>query len=311
MTASQNDGIPAAPLPNRRKSAGSTGHRKPGSETINSERGMFMVLDRNKLLKPVEKLQTLVKEIDREPAPRDVHELRTNIRRLEAIFKALSLDRHGIDRSTLKDLGRLRKCAGKVRDMDVLIRYGSTLRPKGEDESAVQLLEHLGSRRHKQGRKLHAQSRRLRGPLRKFLKQTASVLTELVQKGGKHPGDGEAAAHVTATAAKLKAELAVPRRFGKNNLHAFRLKVKELRNILEIAKAPQTKLVARLGAAKDAIGEWHDWEMLATIAGEALDRNQARKLTAQLKEITKNRYREALLLAAALRKTTQGKPLGR
>lgn len=263
-----------------------------------------MALDRTRLLKPVEKLQKRIKKADRELTPSSVHDLRTNVRRFEATFNALSLELHGVRRSTLKDLARLDKRAGKVRDMDVLIRYGSTVHPKREKESAVQLLEYLANQRRRHARKLHAEARRLRVPLAKDLKQAASVLAKLAGQ----TRQGKAVVNATATEARLKIELAAFGRLGKNNLHAFRLKVKELRNVLEIeGPATRSKLAGALGHAKDAIGEWHDWERLVTLAEKALDRNKARGLMADLKRIAKNRYREAILLAKALQKAIRGK----
>lgn len=252
-----------------------------------------MALDRTPLLKSVEKLQKRIKKVDREPTPSGVHDLRTNVRRFEAIFSALSLERHGIRRSMLKHLSRLDKRAGKVRDMDVLIRYGSTVHLKKQEESAVQLLEHLANQRRKHARKLHAEARRLREPLGKDLRRAASVLAKLADHARDAPLKEE----------RLKAELAASGRLGKNNLHAFRLKIKELRNVLEMDGATRSKLTGTLGRAKDAIGEWHDWQMLVAVAEKALGRPDARGLIAELKRIAKNRYREALLLAVALQKT--------
>jgi CHAD domain-containing protein len=256
-----------------------------------------MPLNRSRLLKPVEKLQTLLKKLDREPSPGNVHDLRTNVRRFEAIFKVLSLDRRGIPGSILKDLDRLHKRAGKVRDMDVLIQYGSTVQSAGEEESTVQLLEHLGNQRRKHARKLHAEARRLGGPLRKDLKGSGFVLAKLALEGG---------AEVTSTVAALQGELVAPGRLGKTNLHGFRLKVKELRNVLDLEEVPsQNRLARTLARVKDAIGEWHDWETLAEIAEKVLNRNHARRLIAELKRTARSRYRGAMLLSEALRKTVR------
>ena len=82
----------------------------------------------------------------------------TNTRRFEAVFQALSLDEEGIDKELLKDLGRLRKSAGKVRDMDVLTAFASNVHPRGEEECLVKLLEHLGAQRKKQAGKLSAEA---------------------------------------------------------------------------------------------------------------------------------------------------------
>jgi len=130
-----------------------------------------MALDRNRLLKPVKKLRKLVKKIDRQPTPHQVHDLRTNTRRFEAMLAVLSLDSQGAGKSALKDLTRLRKRAGKVRDMDVLTSYASQLHPKGEEDCAVQLLEHLGAQRRKHAKKLYAEIQRDRSDVRGNLKR--------------------------------------------------------------------------------------------------------------------------------------------
>jgi CHAD domain-containing protein len=77
-----------------------------------------MAIDRKRVLKPVKRLRKLVTQLDRRPTPEKVHDLRTKTRQIEAISKAFSLERRGISTSMLKDLGRFRKRAGKVRDMD-------------------------------------------------------------------------------------------------------------------------------------------------------------------------------------------------
>lgn len=259
-----------------------------------------MALDRTRLLKPVEKLQKRIKKADREPTAGSVHDLRTNVRRFEAIFDALSLERQGIRRSALKDLSRLDKRAGKVRDMDVLIRCASTVHTKGQEDSGVQLLEHLSNQRRKHARKFHAEARRLRASLGRDLKHAASALAKLADPTRK----GKSAVNATAAEARLKAELGAAGRLGKHNLHAFRLKVKALKNVFEIDRpATRSKLAQALGHTKDAIGEWHDWEMLVAVAEKALDRSSARGLIAELKRIRENRYREAILLAGALQET--------
>src|SRR5437867_2429721 len=121
-----------------------------------------MAVHRNRLLTPMKKLKKLIKKTDNQLTPDKVHDLRTNTRRFEAIFEAFSLDAQGMGRSVLKNLGRLRKRAGKVRDMDVLTNYASTVHRQGEEECVVQLLEHLGAQREKQAKKLSVEVKRLR-----------------------------------------------------------------------------------------------------------------------------------------------------
>jgi CHAD domain-containing protein len=95
------------------------------------------------LVKPVKSLRKLLSKLDNDPAPEEVHGLRTSGRRFEAAFGDLALDDEGIPKSVLNELTRLRKRAGKLRYMDVLTEFAATVRLKGEEERHVRLLEHL------------------------------------------------------------------------------------------------------------------------------------------------------------------------
>jgi hypothetical protein len=107
----------------------------------------------------------------------------------------------------------------------------------------------------------------------------------------------------TATALKLESELARPGRLGPQNLHPYRLKVKELSNVLRLAKEPGDKdFINTLSEAKDGIGEWHDWEELLAISGKVLDHSPNCKIQRELKRTAKQKYARALSLAEQVRK---------
>src|SRR5436309_1686975 len=92
-----------------------------------------MALDVNRAEKPVRKLRKLLKKMPAMPGADDIHDFRTSSRRIEATLQALSLDSGHNCRRILKQISRLRKRAGKVRDMDVLTDYLSSL-PRHEKE---------------------------------------------------------------------------------------------------------------------------------------------------------------------------------
>lgn len=245
-----------------------------------------MALDRARIRKPAQKLLKLLKKIDREPTPDNVHALRTNTRRVQAISGALDLK----NTSVLKELERLRRRAGKVRDMDVLTGFASTIHLKQDDNCAVQLLEYLGARRSKQAKKLRAEVRRRGSGLRKELQHTPSLRKS-------------AAADATGAAAKLASELTVPRRLDRATLHPYRLKVKELQYVLHMAAgATEAKFVKDLGRVKDAIGAWHDWQELSVIAQEVLDHGTPCALRQELDRIVKRKYTDAMTLVQNFRK---------
>ncbi|HEY3741801.1 MAG TPA: CHAD domain-containing protein [Bryobacteraceae bacterium] len=255
-----------------------------------------MALDHDRLLKPVKKLRKLLDRIDSNPDAETVHSLRTNSRRFEAMFKALSLDTEGLDAGTLKDLGRLRKRAGKVRDMDVLTRFASTVHPRGEEDCTVQLLEYLGAERKKEARKLAAEVNSKGPSLRKGLKRSGVVVEKLLRKASTE--------EATADALKFVIKLDTPQRLSAANLHPYRLQIKELQDVLRMASSPKpVRFVDDLGKVKDAIGTWHDWEELLSIAQNVLDHKSGCGLQAELKRITKQKYDHALASAQTLRNT--------
>ena len=260
-----------------------------------------MALDQDRLIKPVKKLRKIVNKIDRQAPPEKVHDLRTNARRLEAMFEALALDTKDPGKSIVKNVGRFRKRAGKVRDMDVLTTYGSTVHLQGEEECAVQLLEHLGAQRKKYAKKLYVEVKQRRPVVRYDLKRTPTLLSKVIRKNGNNSSRSPVA-NAAATAVTLAAQLASPQRLGKDNLHPYRLKVKELQNVLKMAAGALPKFVEDLGEVKDAIGEWHDWEELVGIAQKILDHGNQCKLLAELKRIAGEKYEHALGLTEELRK---------
>jgi CHAD domain-containing protein len=106
-----------------------------------------MPLDRKKMEKPFIKLRKLLRKISKVPTQDEVHDIRTNTRRVEATLQALQLDGRRKGRRVLRAITPMRKKAGDVRDMDVLTGFSAMLSSKGDDQCLVKLLEHLGAAR--------------------------------------------------------------------------------------------------------------------------------------------------------------------
>jgi CHAD domain-containing protein len=263
-----------------------------------------MMLDIGSIKKNVRKLRKLLKKAPRRPNPDEIHDLRTRIRRFEATLEALHMNSKRNERRLLRHLGRIRKCAGKVRDMDVLTGYASTVQVDQERDCLVQLLEYLGAERYRRAEHLHARMGKYGAELRRRLKRTLAHLQKLVPNHDKNrSGDrNTTAADPMAFVLKLSSELASPATLNRKNLHAYRLKIKELRYVLEMANDPgNQEFIDKLGEVKDAIGEWHDWEELMTIAGDVLDHKANCKLMREVKAISTRRYENALSLTNKMR----------
>jgi CHAD domain-containing protein len=262
-----------------------------------------MALDGDRLQKPAKKLRKLLNKMPGQPSPEEVHDLRSNIRRLEATLAALLPCAKRNDKRLLKDLGQVRKRAGKVRDMDVLTAFAADVHSDGEEECRVQLLEYLGVKRQKSARNLNRTVGQYGPPARRRLKKTLVELEQIVSQKSQNRGANDAAAQATASALRLESELAAVPRLGRSNLHPYRLQVKELHNILKLAEgADSQEFTETLGKVKDAIGEWHNWEELTAIAQNTLDHSPRCKLVTELKRITGEKLRHALEEAERMRR---------
>jgi CHAD domain-containing protein len=263
-----------------------------------------MALDRDRLRKSVGKLRQFLKK-QKSMTPEKIHQFRTQARRFEASVKALGSSTRDNEERLLRDLARLRKQAGRIRDMDVFTGWALTIRPEGEQDCAVQLLEHLGAERYKRAKKMLQQAGKYRQVLRQRLKRSLGHLDRLLEDTNKNPASAtnRAPTDAMASALQLVSQLKTPARLSKKTLHRYRLKVKELRYVLQMSDAADQKFITKLGEVKDAIGEWHDWDELSAIAAELLKHGSKCGLLRELKTARKAKYDRALSLTNEMRDT--------
>ncbi len=263
-----------------------------------------MELDR--VEKPLRQLRKSLKSFPKDPPPGDVHKLRTRSRRIEAVAAALEPADGKITRRLLKSIKPVRKAAGGVRDMDVLTADALDLPQDPGGDALIRLIEHLGTLRQESAGTLLTAVGKLRKPARRHLKQYEKFVQAVFTGKKKAPlavsrtvvsengGDSAAAALVD--------QLSRWPRLSARNVHAFRLKVKELRYVLQLYPQSDSTFVDALGKVKDHIGEWHDWVQLEQIAAEVLDPQQDRPLLDRIQKTARQKLTAALTASNALRK---------
>jgi CHAD domain-containing protein len=260
-----------------------------------------MPFDVKSIQKATRKVASFLEKNPKTPGQDAVHDLRTSSRSLETAFITLGLDQKTRVDRLVRHLAAIRKQAGKVRDMDVLTEDALTLKPAGEQTCHVQLLEYLGARRVRFARKLRRMVHQENGALQRNLKRNSRHLEKLLRQAQAPDSDTMAAA--IARTIQLAEELKKPTRLTRSNLHPYRLKVKELRNVLQLsAETAGSELLVKLGDVKDAIGEWHDWEELIGIATELLDHGARCRLLKRLKATSDAKFERALSLTKELRR---------
>jgi CHAD domain-containing protein len=262
-----------------------------------------MAVEFKKVRKPGRTLRKLLKRMGARPTPEQVHDFRTNSRKLEANLEAVGMDGSRLGKRVLKPLSRFRKRAGKIRDMDVLTSYAASIQPQDSEKDCAVQLEYLGAKRRRHAKKFNGASRQ-DGPV--LIKRLKKIERELAKSEARTENGGRPESMASSMALQLGSRLASGARLNHSNLHPFRLKVKELRNVLRLAGDPDQNLLDALGSVKDVIGEWHDWEELVGIAEKTLDHGTQCKLTQTLKATTQKKFDNALSEAEQLRKRYLG-----
>lgn len=222
-----------------------------------------------------------------------VHRFRTGTRRLQILLGELSpkLDRN--DKKLLKQLGRIRRRAGKVRDLDVQSAALRSLKIPREPRRKTQLVNQLIELRGQQEKKLRKEvdGSTVR-EIRRRLKRAAKRF------------DAEAGRDPLAAA---KSMLAGIHRAGaplsEAVLHRYRILSKRARYAAEFANPSNesTAFIAELKRLQDALGDWHDWLTLTQTASHHLGEVRESPLVAELHNVTGAKYRHAVAVLTRMR----------
>ena len=238
-------------------------------------------------------------ELAGKPAPENIHRFRTSSRRAEVLVADLAQERSRNDKKLLKLLGRLRKKAGRVRDLDVEIAALRSLKIPQEPVRKSQLMRTLAEERGKREKKLvKALDKKTVSEVRKRLKRSAGTLE--ISKN----------TNPLAVAMQKVTELEFEQSaVSEETLHRFRVAGKRARYIAELAgKNPEaTRLVEQLNHLQDAIGDWHDWAQLAQRAESLFGGVQSSALVAALRNVARAKFRQAVNTLMATRGTLAGK----
>jgi CHAD domain-containing protein len=254
--------------------------------------------DRSRLL--ARRISGLASKLNTSPQAEDVHRFRTNVRRLEAMLSVLDDEGGVTHKKVVKLLDRLRRRAGKVRDIDVQIAALRTLKLPEQADRKSQLLRVLTDLRVKREKKLaRAADEETVGKLRKRLRKVESAL---VFPDNVNP---------PRIALQQFADLA--REHGPLNeerMHAYRLAGKRLRYIAEMAgKDPEAqRLVSEFKRMQDALGEWHDWFALTASAEHTFKDTMNSALISALRSVKRDKFREAVQAVSEVKRNLLGRP---
>lgn len=251
------------------------------SMTREHSRVVFQRLDRD-----------LVK-LTSKPVPENVHRFRTSTRRLQTLLQELSPDRDRNQKKLLKLLGRIRKRAGKVRDLDVQLAALRSLRfpqePRRKTHLMHRLIELRGEQEKKLGKALDEDTVR---DVRKRLKRASKEF------------DPETTRDPLAVARRMLQQIEPANTpLTEALLHKYRIFGKRARYAAEFAtKSPEaSQFIAELKGMQDALGDWRDWLTLTQSASDQLGDVRESPLVAELHNVTGAKFRHAVTVLSHLR----------
>lgn len=223
--------------------------------------------------KALRELSKTLKSLPMDPPPSEVHKLRTTTRRVEAIVSVLAQLEGKESRRLLKSIEPVRKAAGGVREMDVMISNARKLarqatgdslaRLPGDsvarfrDDSVARLIDQLQIARLQNSAELRRAIGRGRDSARENLTEYIRLVraeSARAKRSASTKGSAENDGIHTAASNVLR-ELGEWPPLNAENIHQFRLKVKMLRYILQLSADANPRLADALGNVQRRIGD--------------------------------------------------------
>lgn len=237
-----------------------------------------------------DRMNRYIGRLSKSLTPENVHRFRTNSRRVEAVIDTLAPETRN-KKKALKLVAKLRKRAGKLRDIDVQIALLKNLKVPDRQNHRAQLLELLDEEHAKRERKLSKVA-------------NASTLQELRKRLRREQGainlDGIDPLKLASSVLPNPGQSPLT----EKALHAFRIGAKHARYLAELAgENPAAKVfIDELKRAQDAAGEWHDAVKLKERAEKRFGSASESALVSVLQNISRARFHSAshtLLTAVA------------
>lgn len=229
---------------------------------------------------PSSKLRDLFQAAAKDPGPKEVHQLRTSLRRCEGVITTSTYDLSSNERDTVKRLKKLRKVAGIARDLDIqmsILTDDAFAQPRfnGAPEEFRSSLKASRDKAAKQLAKAIDKAQR-KGIAKKIEKLCRNAVRELP-------------ANALATVQQQIRDIATQATLeDAEGLHEVRIALKKARYVFEAYEDESlAEIVKAMKIVHDAIGEWHDWLMFADAASDHLSKRsplalQARRKATQL-----------------------------
>jgi CHAD domain-containing protein len=251
-----------------------------------------MAFDQDRVAQLFEKLDRQLTRLSSKPQPKNIHQFRTAARRVETALAEIIPEQDRKQRKLLKLVSKLRRRAGKVRDIDVQVAALRSLKVSERPGLKTQILQAMSEMRAKRERRF----------LDTLDRETVRGLRRRLQRGQARFPESAPDPRVLVTG-MLAAFANDSGPMTEKLLHQYRIQGKKIRYIAELAgdQPDAQRTIEELKRMQDALGEWHDWLTLNATVTKLLPDNVSSPLRAAISNITRAKYRDAVQAVASAR----------
>lgn len=191
------------------------------------------------------------------------------------------------ERKLLKQLAKIRKTAGRVRDLDVQMAALRTLNIGRDGEQKRALLGALAADRARYEKKL----------VSLFDDESLQELRKRLRRAARNAKLYKSTMEPATKSLRMFAQLA--RKQGEVTepvLHQYRLRCKRIRYVAEMAgQEPRAEaVIEQLKSIQDAVGEWHDCDTLCARADALFSDTPNAPIIAALRGVRRSKLVEAM-----------------
>ena len=220
-----------------------------------------------------------------DPQAEHVHRFRTAARRLQILLKLILPEQGRKQKKLLKRMNRIRRRAGKVRDLDVQLAALRSLKVPLQPRRKTQLIQEM----------LQLRAEHEKNLLKLLSKSEVRDLSKRLRRAAK-----------SARFERMQDPLRVAKQVLQSTpraatvddevLHRYRLAVKRARYAAEFAakSAESAEFIRQLRHLQDSLGHWHDWVTLTDTATQRIGEVNQSPLVAAIRNVTGGKFRNAV-----------------
>ena len=258
-----------------------------------------MPFDQNLARRNFEKLEKHLSKLSATSSAESVHRFRTYSRRVEVLLHEFAGKSSRNERKLQKLLAKLRKKAGRVRDLDIQSALLRSLRSPQAPGQKSHLQRALIGERVKLEKKL----------CKAFDQETVAEIRKRLRRVERHIEIARNSNPVQAAKGLLNDVGHDQGPITEPVLHRYRIAVKRARYVTELGGNSGGDYIGeQLRRIQDTIGDWHDWLLLTERAEKMFGSVQDSPLVAELRNVTRAKFREAARAAGDVKAIFSPKP---